>query len=551
MAVIGVSGATFAHPDGAPLFDEVSFKVKTGQHAALVGANGVGKSTLLRCVVGDLKLTEGSINVDGPVALMPQSIGTGEDAATTVRELLVRFAPSQIRRAGQALAAAEAANHSAPTDETGTALAVAHIEWGEAGGYDQESRWDAVCTLVLGRGMDRVGNDPVSQLSGGERKRLVLESLLGSDAEILLLDEPDNFLDIPAKRWLERRIAESTKTILFISHDRELLAAAADAVITIEGHGAWTHPGGWTTYDDARTARNESLGDALARWKAEERRLFQLFKEMKQRASYAESSARKAEVMEARWQRWVDAGPPPPPPTTKTVNMRLEGADSGKVALRLTGLEISGLTDRFDLEVRYGDRVAILGPNGTGKSHLLRLLAGDATVDHEGTFTLGARVEVGLFHQTDEVAGFAGRTALEILAVDHDLNEQAAMKALGRYGLADGAKRPVETLSGGQRARLQVLHLELTGVNLLLLDEPTDNLDLGSAEALEAALGGFSGTVLAVTHDRWFLRTFDRFVILDADCSVIEALDRDAALHAITADAAYPTSKAKLLPLSS
>jgi ATPase subunit of ABC transporter with duplicated ATPase domains len=551
MPIISVSGAAFAHPDGATLFDDVSFRVRSGKHAALVGANGVGKSTLLRCITGELKLDEGAATVDAPIALMPQAIGTGAEAATTVRELLVRFAPTPVRVAGEALAAAEAANHATPTDETGMALATAHIGWAEVGGYDQESRWDACCTEVIGRDLARAGDQPISQLSGGERKRLVLESLFGSDAEILLLDEPDNFLDIPAKRWLERKIQESSKTILFISHDRELLAAAADLVITIEGHGAWTHAGGWGAYDDARAARNESLGDALARWKAEERRLFQLFKEMKQRASYAESSARKAEVMEARWQRWVDAGPPPPPPTTQTVKMRLDGADSGKVVLRIQGVELLGLTDRFDLEVRFGDRVAVLGPNGTGKSHLLRLLAGDPTVDHDGSFTLGARVQVGIFHQTDEVAAFTGRTALEVLAKEHDLNAEAAMKALGRYGLADGAKRPVDTLSGGQRARLQVLHLELSGVNLLLLDEPTDNLDLGSAEALEHALQGFAGTVLAVTHDRWFLRTFTRFVILDADCSVVEALDRETALHAITMDPVYEWSPAKLVHLHS
>jgi ATPase subunit of ABC transporter with duplicated ATPase domains len=549
MAAINVVGATYAHPGGSLLFSDVSFRVRSGQHAALVGANGVGKSTLLHCIMGDLPLDAGQIRTDATVALMPQAIGTGEDASTTVRELLVRFAPSQIRDAGLALAAAEAANHTGPTDQTGTDLATAYIDWSEVGGYDQEARWDAVCTSVLGKALDEVGDRPVSKLSGGQRKRLVLESLLSSDAEILLLDEPDNFLDIPGKRWLEQRLIETRKTVLLISHDRELLAAAADAVITIEGNGAWTHPGSWVTYDDARTARNESLGDALARWNAEERRLFHLFKEMKQRASYAESSARKAEVMEARWQRFVDAGPPPPPPTTKTVRMRLNGADSGKIALVCEHLELAGLTDPFDLEVHLGDRVAVLGPNGTGKSHLLRLLSGDDSVEHAGTFRLGARVLAGLFHQTDEHPEFAGRTPIAIIG-DHDLNEQAALSALGRYGIAECGTRPYETMSGGQRARLQVLHLELLGVNLLLLDEPTDNLDLQSAEALESALAEFTGTVLAVTHDRWFLRGFDRYLILDADCSVAEALDRDTALRVITGDETYDFSPAKLIPLS-
>ena len=549
MAVVNVSGAAYAHPGGSILFEDVSFRVRSGQHAALVGANGVGKSTLLRCVLGEYPLLTGSINADGVIALMPQSIGTGADAETTVRELLVRFAPTYVRDAGQALAAAEVANAASLTDQTGMTLATAVIEWSEVGGYDQESRWDACCARVLGKPLAEMAERPVSRLSGGERKRLVLESLLASDAEILLLDEPDNFLDIPGKRWLEQRLAETPKTILLVSHDRELLAAAAHTVVTIEGTGAWTHPGSWATYHDARQARNAALGDALARWKDEERRLFRYFKELKQRASISDGNAAKANAAESRWERYVAIGPPPPPPKARTVRMKLDGAESGKIALRCEGLELSGLTDAFDLEVHLGDRVAILGPNGTGKSHLLRLLGGDSTVEHDGTFRLGARVQVGLFHQTDDVPAFVGRTPLAIMG-DHDLAEQPALAALGRYGLADCARREVETMSGGQRARLQVLNLELSGVNLLLLDEPTDNLDLASAEALEVALDDFVGTVLAVTHDRWFLRGFDRFVILDADCSVAEALDRDAALHVITADPAYPFSPAKLIPRS-
>lgn len=550
MAVVQVAGGAFAHPGGAPLFEDVTFRVRSGQHVALIGANGVGKSTLLRCVAGEHALGEGSIHCDGTVALMPQAIGTGEEGAATVRDLLVRFAPTAVRRAATALQRAEAANAAAPTTETGLALGDAVIAWADLGGYDVEARWDAACAAILGQGLDDAGARPVATLSGGERKRLVLESLLASDADVLLLDEPDNFLDIPAKRWLETRLRATPKTVLFVSHDRELLAGAADAIVTVEGNGAWTHPGGWATYDDARQARNEALGDARARWKAEERRLFHLYKELKQRASISDGNAKKADAAEHRWERWVEAGPPPPPPKDKVVKMRLDGADSGRIVLRCEQLEIAGLTDPFDLEVHLGDRVAVLGPNGTGKSHLLRLLAGDPTVEHAGTFRLGARVVPGLFHQTEEVAAFAGRTPLEVLAAEHDLVEGPGMAALGRYGLADTARRPVTTLSGGQQARLQVLSLELSGVNLLLLDEPTDNLDLGSAEALDTALQGFVGTVLAVTHDRWFLRAFDRYVILEDDCSVVEALDRDAALHRITGDPSYPATKAALVPLS-
>lgn len=550
MAVVHVEGASFAHPGGAPLFDDVTFRVRSGQHVALVGTNGVGKSTLLRCIAGDHDLAAGTVHCDGTVALMPQAIGTGTEGAATVRDLLVRFAPRAVGAAAATLARAEAANATAPTEATGLALAEAVVAWADLGGYEQEARWDAACADVLGVGLDRAGSRPVATLSGGERKRLVLESLLASDADVLLLDEPDNFLDIPGKRWLERRLQATPKTVLVVSHDRELLSRAVDAVVTIEGNGAWSHPGTWASYDAAREARNQALGDARARWKAEERRLFRIYKELKQWAVLNDANAKKAAAAEHRWQRWVDAGPPPPPPKDRAVKMRLAGADSGRIVVRCERLEVDGLTDPFDLEVHQGDRLAVLGPNGTGKTHLLRLLAGDPTVAASGTFRLGARVAPGLFHQTDDVAAFAGRTPLEVLAAEHDRVETEAMKALGRYGLAECAKRPVETLSGGQQARLQVLSLELAGVNLLLLDEPTDNLDLGSAEALEAGLAAFVGTVVAVTHDRWFLQSFGRFVILEDDCSVVEALDRDSALHAVTGDDAYPSTPAALVPLS-
>jgi ATPase subunit of ABC transporter with duplicated ATPase domains len=449
VAVIQVSGVAFAHPGGTELFRDASFVVRHGQHVALVGQNGVGKSTLLGCITGVLRPSEGSVHTDAAVAHMPQAIGTDTTgtgplearATTTVRQLLARFDRAAVAAAFAALEAAEHANEVAPTDQTGMALASAHIAWGEVGGYEAESRWDACCDRVLRQGLDRAGDRPISQLSGGERKRLVLETLFTSDIPTLVLDEPDNFLDIPAKRWLERAIADSPKTILFISHDRELLAAASQAIVTLEVNGCWVHPGSWDTYDGARRARNESLGDALQRWKDEERRLFRYYKEMKQRASVNDGNAARADAAETRWKRFVDVGPPPPPPPDRTVHMRLVGADSGKIAVRLKAVEIHGLTEPFDLEVHRGERVGVLGPNGTGKSHLLRLVSGDGSVSHDGIVTLGARINPGLFHQTDDVPAHRGRTLLDILRRDHDLPEEPARKALGRYGLADAATR--------------------------------------------------------------------------------------------------------------
>jgi ATPase subunit of ABC transporter with duplicated ATPase domains len=225
--------------------------------------------------------------------------------------------------------------------------------------------------------------------------------------------------------------------------------------------------------------------------------------------------------------------------------MRLRGARTAKRSVMCEHLELTGLMQPFDLEVWYGDRVAVLGSNGSGKSHFLRLLAGGGTepdrtlghvttvgetlarVPHEGRAVLGARVVPGWFAQNHEHPEFHGRTLLDILhrgdANREGMAREAASSALDRYGLAAAAQQRFESLSGGQQARLQILLLELSGATLLLLDEPTDNLDLVSAEALEDALSRFDGTVLAVTHDRWFTRSFDRFLVFRSDGEVVEA----------------------------
>jgi ATPase subunit of ABC transporter with duplicated ATPase domains len=530
---ITVSDAAFGYPGGDTLFFGVSFKVDTGATVGLIGDNATGKSTLLQIIAGEIAPEEGSVRVDGEARRMPQSIGQA-DAPVTVREFLAGLGSARERAAAAALADAERANRRSPSETTGLRLAAAHEEWAAVHGYELEALWDAATTRVMRLPLDEAGDRPITTLSGGERKQLALDVLLDSDADVLLLDEPDNFLDIPAKRRLEERLRTSDKTILVISHDRELLSHSVTRLVTLEGSGAWVHGGSFTDYHEAREARNARLGDAQERWKQEERRLFRHFKVLKQRASISDANAARAAAAESRWERFVAAGPPPAPPPAQRVAMRLRGADSGRRVVRCTDLELERLTDPFSLNVFFGDRLAVVGPNGSGKSHFVRLLGGEA-IDYAGTWSLGARVGAGLFVQTNERPEFAGKTAAEAISRYAGTDEEV-MRSLGRYGLQSAARLPYESLSGGQQARLQVLALELEGVNLLLLDEPTDNLDLVSAEALQQALTGFTGTVIAVTHDRWFMRSFDRYVAFDLAGRVVEALHLDAAIAAAGGD---------------
>jgi ATPase subunit of ABC transporter with duplicated ATPase domains len=545
MGSLIASNLAYAHPGGDMLFSGVSFTLKAGQHAGLVGANGVGKSTLLRCLSGDVVLEEGEVDLGGRCAWMPQDVGLGGEGRT-VHELLLDFAPGPLRTAGRAMLEAESALFRGEDAATaGTRLGAAIGAWSDLGGYELQGRWDAICRRVVGVGFDDVASRQTTELSGGERKRIVLDLLLTSDASVLLLDEPDNFLDVAAKRALEASIAASRKTILIISHDRELLCAAVDAIVTLEGSGAWVHGGSYATYPEAREHRQRLLGDALTRWREEERRLYRYFKLLKERAKYAPGNAKRADAAQTRWQRFVDAGPPPPPITDHQIQPSLRGADSARRVLDLRGVGLPGIMSTFSDEVHFGERLGLIGRNGSGKTHLMRLLAGEQ-VEHSGAVVVGPRVSPGLFTQTNVHPSLATRVVLDIV-IERVGAMELAMRALARYGLAESGRRTHETLSGGQKARLEILLLELAGHNLLLLDEPTDNLDINSTEALERALDTFHGTVIAVSHDRAFLRRLDRFWLLDDDGVATVLPDPATALEALAAGSrgdAVPSSRA-------
>jgi ATPase subunit of ABC transporter with duplicated ATPase domains len=519
-----VEAAHLSHslPDGRVLLDDVSFRVGDGVVAALVGPNGAGKTTLMCLVTGDLIPQSGSVSSSGGLGVMRQFVGGIRDDST-VRDLLLSISPPRVRTAAARLDAAELAMMERDDEPTQMRYATALAEWGDAGGYDAEVHFDACCVAALGIGYDACRWREVATLSGGEQKRLVLESMLRGNDEVLLLDEPDNYLDVPGKVWLEEQLAATPKTVLLVSHDRELLAACAQRIVTVEDRRVWVHGGGFATYAQARRERNERLDELRRRWDEEHEKLRQLMLMYKQKASYNSAMASRYQAAVTRLRRFEEEGPPEATPREQNVRMRLRGARTGKRAVICEELELTGLMRPFDLEVWYGERVAVLGSNGSGKSHFLRLLAGDESIAHQGVARLGARVVPGMFAQTHTRPDLAGRTPLEILITDHALLINEAMSALSRYELTGCARQLFATLSGGQQARLQILLLELAGSTLLLLDEPTDNLDLASAEALQDGLEPYLGTVLAVTHDRWFAKSFDRFMVFGGDGAVYES----------------------------
>jgi ATPase subunit of ABC transporter with duplicated ATPase domains len=539
---VDLAGVGYQLPDGRVLLDDVSLRVGEGSTVALVGPNGSGKTTLLKIIAGDLLPTRGSVSRSGGLGVMGQFIG-GVREPLTVRDLLFSLSSPVLRRAVAELDRLELQLMEDDREQIQLRYAQALADYADAGGYDAEVVFDACCTEALGVSYDRVK----WTLSGGEQKRLALEALLRGPDEVLLLDEPDNFLDVPAKRWLEAQLQSAQKSVLLVSHDRELLAQTAKTIAVLELGAAdntvWIHGSGFATLAAARRDRFTRLEELRRRWDEQHKKLRELMLMYKTKAAYNDAMASRYQAAQTRLAKFEEAGPPQAVPLEQRVSMRLSGGRTGKRAVMIDDLELTGLMKPFDAEIWSGDRVAVLGSNGSGKSNFLRLLARGgsdpdrehqpvsdlhlAPVPHTGKAKLGARVRPGWFAQTHHHPELFGRTLLQILHRGDDhragMGREEASRKLDRYELAKAAEQRFESLSGGQQARLQILLLELSGATLLLLDEPTDNLDIESAEALELGLDSFEGTVIAVTHDRWFARSFERFLIFGADGSVYEA----------------------------
>ena len=368
---VEVAHVQHALPDGRVLLDDASFRVGEGTVAALVGPNGAGKTTLIRLIAGDVTPHAGTVTTSGGLGVMRQFIGQqgigqqgirgirGDGAAAqhtlgragsepVVRDLLVFVAEKRVREAAARLDAAEGAMLARGSEAAQLRYAAALADWGDAGGYDAEVLWDACTVAALGLGYEQCRDRNVGTLSGAEQKRLVLEALLRGPAEVLLLDEPDNYLDVPGKLWLEEQLAETRKTVLLVSHDRELLANAAQRIITVEDGNVWVHGGGFASYPQARRDRNERLDELRRRWDEEHEKLKQLVRTLRQKASYNDGMASRYQAALTRLRRFEDEGPPELAPREQNVRMRLRGGRTGKRAVICENLELTGLMHPLD-----------------------------------------------------------------------------------------------------------------------------------------------------------------------------------------------------------
>jgi ATPase subunit of ABC transporter with duplicated ATPase domains len=328
MGFIDVSDLTYSI-GGHNLFHDVNFRVGDGSKVAIVGANGTGKTTLLRLIAGDITAETGTISRSGGVGVMRQFIGSA-GGTDTVRDFLLGLAPHAIRVAGEALIAAEQVLAEDPDDEKAAiAYAQAVADWASAGGYEAEVAWNVCCESSIDASFEDVRDRLVTTLSGGEQKRLALEVLLRGDEEVLLLDEPDNYLDVTGKRQLEKSLRGTAKTVLYVSHDRQVLAETATKIVTLEGHGVWVHGGGFADYAEARAARLGRLDELHKRWEEEHEHLKDLVRRMRIQATMSDAMASRLQAAVTRLRKFEEAGPPAERPRRQDVRIRLRGGRTG------------------------------------------------------------------------------------------------------------------------------------------------------------------------------------------------------------------------------
>ena len=498
---------------GNPVFNEVDLEIIEGERIGLVGENGSGKSTLFKLMAGLDTPNSGVISRrrNLTIGYLAQEVDPRLDNKTIYQAVsetsteLVEL-PEMLRELEAQMADPDI---TSDPDEMSRVLE----EYGKA-----QERFEALGGYTIGHRVETVlnglGFDPfehtqlVGRLSGGEKKLVNLARILIEMPDLVLLDEPDNHLDLNAKAWLEQYIQGYPGTVLIISHDRHLLDRAVKKIFELEDGAISEYAGNYSFYFEERRQRLLKQQEMYSLQQAEIKRLEASMRQLKSWSKMNSKFAGRAEYMAKRVEKAREEAVNRPVLDRDKIKVDLDADRSGKKVLEIKRLSKSFgervLFEPFDFTLLYGERVGIVGANGSGKTTLLRTMM-DLIPATTGTVKIGASVVLGYYAQEQETLPFES-TPLDFVRRLKKMTEPQAISFLrGLLFSYEDLRTPIRQLSGGEKSRLQMARLMLTEANFLLLDEPTNNLDIVSTEVLEAALQEFEGTVLTVSHDRYFL----------------------------------------------
>jgi ATP-binding cassette subfamily F protein 3 len=513
------------------VLEDISWELQTGERIGLVGPNGAGKSTLLQILVGQIQPDRGTLVKTGSLGrvgylaqepVLDPSHTVWQEVLGAATEL--NRIESELRRLEARLADPEVYGDENELERTLAAHARAQADFERLDGYRYESRAREIL-----HALGFAENDfelSTTALSGGQSKLVGLAKLLIHEPQLLLLDEPDNHLDLDRKEYLSSLIQAFPGTVIVISHDRYLLDETVSQIAEIEDHRLTLYQGNYSAYaveKELRQLRQQQM------YEAQQKEIARIEAAIARFELWASQVVNERHARQARSRRkMLDRMDKVEKPILerRRMGLALNGWRGSNKVLEINGLykafpapngeeEEQIILAGLDLLLWHGERVGLLGPNGAGKSVLVGCILGE----HEssaGEIKIGPSVRIGYYAQQHETLD-PEKTLIEEIRQLRPMYEQDAVRFLGRFLFPYRMTRnKVNTLSGGERSRLQLAKLMLSGVNFLLFDEPTNNLDLPSCEVLEKVLAEFEGTVLVVSHDRYFLdRVVDRIVELD------------------------------------
>lgn len=479
---------------GEPLFRRISFSLEPGEKAALVGPNGAGKTTLIRACLGDVRLESGEVQILGSYGYLPQT-PIVEDAGNVFQCVLQERA--DLLQMQEQLRELEEKMALTPSEKVMEQYATLTELFEGQGGYALEA---LVRRILAGLGLEAEMNSLVTTLSGGQKTRLALCKLLLRAPELLILDEPTNHLDIAALEWLEGYLRDYPGALLIVSHDRYFLDRTVSRVFCLENGGLKGYTGNYSEYELLKILENKTIGREAERLAHKIAKLEEYVRRNKAGVNSKQARGRENQLQKLK-----------PIQVTKVdhgLSIKLQsGGRSGDRVLLIENLSITygahTLFKAVQLDLRRGDRVALLGKNGIGKTSILKAILQQAPF--VGTIRLGANVKIAYYSQEHENLGSSGTIIDEIRDVSK-LKDPEIRTLLARYGFRnDDVFKLISVLSGGEKSRLALCKLFLEKGNLLLLDEPTNHLDAETRGVLEEALQDYDGTVLVVSHDRYFL----------------------------------------------